>query len=82
MVTILHSQRYGYDVVIHTNEHGPAHVHVYRGGKHLKVQLLPYKEIFNGGFKSRETRRIKALLHEHRALLLQEWARLHGESKS
>ena len=78
MVTILHRRKHGYDVVIHTNEHGPAHVHVFRGGKQLKVELLPIRVVYNGGFNSREIRRIRALLEEHHALLLQEWTRLHG----
>ena len=79
MVTILHRQRYGYDVVIYTSEHGPAHVHVFRGGKQLKVELLPIRIVDNGGFNNREIRRIRALLEEHHALLLHEWTRLHGE---
>ncbi len=78
MVTILHRQRYGYDVVIHTREHGPAHVHVFRAGKQLKAELQPIRIVSNSGFTSRETRRIRALLEAHQALLLSEWTRIHG----
>ena len=78
MVTILHRQRYGYDVVIHTNEHGPAHVHVFRGGNKLKAELQPVRVISYDGFNGRERRRIRALLEQHQALLLREWSRLHG----
>ena len=78
MVTILYRQRYGYDVVIFTAEHGPAHVHVFRGGKQLKAELQPIRVVHNKGFNNREIRRIRSLLEEHHTLLLSEWTRLHG----
>lgn len=77
MVTILNRRRHGFDVVIYTNDHGPAHVHVYRGGNKLKAELQPVSIVYSRGFNSRERRRIRALLEEHHALLLREWTRLH-----
>lgn len=78
MVTILNRRQHGFDVVIHTNEHGPPHVHVFRGGNTLKAELQPVRIVRNYGFNTRERRRIRALLEEHQALLLREWSRLHG----
>lgn len=78
MVTILNRRQHGFDVVIHTNEHGPAHVHVFRGGNQLKAELQPVRIVYNKGFNGRERRRIRTLLEAYQALLLREWAKLHG----
>ena len=78
MVTILNRRQHGFDVVILTNEHGPAHVHVFRGGNKCKATLQPVRIVYNDGFSGRERRRIRALLVEYQAQLLSEWSRLHG----
>ena len=78
MVTILNRRQHGFDVVIHTNEHGPPHVHVFRGGNKLKAELQPVRIMSYDGFNGRERRRIRALLEQNQALLLREWSRLHG----
>ena len=78
MVTILNRRQHGFDVVIHTNEHGPAHVHVFRGGSQIKAELEPVRIVYNKGFNSGERRRIRALLEQHQARLLYEWTKLHG----
>ncbi|MDE2637612.1 MAG: DUF4160 domain-containing protein [Chloroflexota bacterium] len=77
MVTILNRRRHGFDVVIYTNDHGPAHVHVFRGRNKLKAELQPVRIVYSRGFNSRARRRIRALLEEHHTLLLREWTRLH-----
>lgn len=79
MVTILNRRQHGFDVVIHTNEHGPAHVHVFRGGNKLKATLQPVRIMHNNGFNGGERRRIRSLLEEYQELLLNEWSRLHGD---
>ena len=79
MVTILNRRQHGFDVVIHTNEHGPAHVHVFRGGNKLKATLQPVRIVRNDGFNGGERRRIRALLLEYQRQLLSEWSRLHGD---
>ena len=35
MVTVLYRQRHGYDVRIHTDDHPPAHVHVWKDNASL-----------------------------------------------
>ncbi len=81
MVTILYRQRHGFDVRIFTREHGPAHVHVYRGEKRVKVNLQPIRFSRNKGFTSRELRQIRELLSENMKLILREWERLDPEKR-
>ncbi|MCY3918005.1 MAG: DUF4160 domain-containing protein [Chloroflexi bacterium] len=77
MVTVLYRQRHGYDVVIHSEDHGPAHVHVIRGGNEVLIELVTWRILENHRFNERELRRIRKLLREHEALLVETWSRLH-----
>ena len=81
MVTVLYRQRHGFDVRIFTREHGPAHVHVFRGEKHVKVDLDPIRFSQNKGFKSRELKQIRKLLSQHMELIFREWERLDPEMR-
>ncbi len=78
MVTVLYRQRHGYDVRIHTDDHFPAHVHVWRDNRELIVELRKMRIRKNKGFNSREVRQILALLREHESLLRETWLRWHG----
>ncbi len=77
MVTVLYRQRHGYDVVIHTEDHGPAHVHVIKGGNEVIIELITWRIIGNQRFNQRELSRIRKLLRENEALLVETWSRLH-----
>ena len=81
MVTVLYRQRHGYDVRIFTREHGPAHVHVFKAEKRVKVYLEPIRFSQNKGFTSREIRQIRELLSEHMQLIRREWERLDPEKR-
>ena len=78
MVTVLYRQRHGYDVRIHTDDHPPAHAHVWKDNRELIVELRQMRIRKNMGFNSREVRQIVALLRDHEALLRETWVRLHG----
>lgn len=77
MVTVLYRQRHGYDVVIHTEDHGPAHVHVIKGGNEVLIELITWRVIENHRFNGRELRRIRRLLRDNEELLVATWSRLH-----
>ena len=79
MVTILNRRQHGYDVRIYTREHGPAHVHVFRGENRVKVNLAPLQFSENRGFTSRELRVIQDLVEDHLQVILREWERLHPD---
>ena len=68
----------GYRVVIYTQDHPPAHVHVISGGRFAKIALDPVLSMDNDGYNSREVRKIERLIIENRQHLLDAWNKIHG----
>jgi len=75
MVTVLRSG--GFRVVIFTNAHEPAHVHVFGDGE-AKVNLVETVElVWAHAMSTAELRRAVRLVAEHRDELLTRWRVLH-----
>ena len=77
MVTVLYRLRHGYDVRILTDDHLPAHVHVWKGNRELVIELRQLRIRRNDGFNEREIRQIRTLLREHELLLRDTWLKYH-----
>jgi hypothetical protein len=79
MVTICRAD--GLRVIIFTDDHEPAHVHVFSDG-HAKIDLVgPDGEpelVWAVGMKRNEVRRALALVTEHRDEFLERWRTIHG----
>ena len=79
MVTVLRA--HGLRVVIFTNDHAPAHVHVFGDGE-AKINLLGAggapELVWAEGMNRGEVRRAMRLVAEERADLLAHWERIHG----
>ncbi len=82
MVTVLNRRRHGYDVIIYPKDHDPAHVHVFRGGKEVLININDWSVIENYGFHSRELRRIFDLLKEYESVLIDTWDHYPGSFNS
>ncbi len=67
----------GYQFIIFTSDHSPAHVHVRREGKLAKVRLDPIEFERTGGFNAGERSRILEIVREHKEFLLTEWRKLY-----
>ena len=77
MVTILYRQRHGCDVRLYPDDHDPPHVHVWKGGRQVKIDLETMEVIsMSHRFNSREIGQIVNLLREHESLLMSVWERL------
>lgn len=63
----------GYQFIIFTSDHPPAHVHVRREGKLAKVLLDPVAFERIGGFNSGEQSKILEIVRDHQDFLLAEW---------
>lgn len=81
MVTVLNRRRDGYDVRIFTDDHLPAHVHVFKGGKQVQVYLEPIEFENNRGFNTRELGRIHELIEDNMELLQAVWIQYHRSLK-
>jgi len=69
----------GYDVVIRSNDHEPAHVHVFEGDGESKINLDPVevKQVWN--MKRQIARKARRIVSENQEYLLQRWDEIHGE---
>lgn len=76
MVTIYRA--HGLRIVIFTDDHEPAHVHVFGDG-HAKINLIGGPElVWAEGMKRNEMRRAMDVVIEHQAAFLARWREIHG----
>jgi hypothetical protein len=68
-----------YRFMIHSHDHGPAHLHIYGPGTHMKFDLMNFecKEAY--GVTAREIRKIQNFIEENQTLFLDAWAEIHDE---
>ena len=81
MPTIIHHD--GLRIMIHTNDHAPAHVHAVKAGNRAVFDLHcpdgPAEVQRVSGFNQREVRSINDLLNENLAELCEQWRVFHGD---
>ena len=79
MVTVLRSE--GPRVVIFTDDHEPAHVHVFGDGE-AKIDLVGkngFVELVRAvGMTRTDIRRSMRIVNENRGMLLARWREIHG----
>ena len=78
MVTVLYRQRHGYDVRIHSDDHEPAHVHVFKEWQsrpRFPESNLDLMKIMDSTVK--ELRKIRRLIELHLELLRDHWEIIH-----
>ncbi len=79
MVTIYRA--HGLRIVIFTDDHEPAHVHVFGDG-HAKVKLIGPdggpELVWAEGMKRNEVRRVMDVVIEEQAAFLARWTSMHG----
>jgi hypothetical protein len=67
----------GYQFIIFTSDHHPAHVHVRREGKLAKILLDPIEFERVGGFNAGEQSKIIEIVRKNRSLFLREWEKVY-----
>ena len=66
---------------IYTFDHWPAHVHVWKAGAVLKIDLSTHEVMeIVGAISDRDVKRAERLVAEHAAWLKREWTRIHGNN--
>lgn len=64
----------GYRFYWFSNEHGPVHIHVSKGGAEARIILKPSIEIDNNyNFKPKELKQILAIIQENYQLIIDKW---------
>lgn len=72
----------GFRVIIYTNDHLPAHVHVMTERGEAKIQIEPRIKLIEimGRMTETQARQAIRLVTENHDLLLAQWNRIHGKS--
>jgi hypothetical protein len=69
----------GCEVRIYTFDHRPPHVHVWKAGAVLKIDLATHEAIeIIGAISDRDVKRAERLVARHTARLKRAWTRIHG----
>jgi hypothetical protein len=71
----------GYQFIMFSSDHPPAHVHVRKEGKLAKVLLNPIEFERTGGFNAGEQSKIIDITREHQDFLINEWNRLYSSDE-
>ena len=74
MITLLRAS--GMRFVIYTDDHDPAHLHVYGDGE-ARINLLEVAVISNRGMSKRDLARALNIVLEYREMFLLKWSEIH-----
>jgi histidinol phosphatase-like PHP family hydrolase len=75
MVTVLREA--GFRFVIYTDDHEPAHVHVYGDGE-ARINVIDLTVLSNRRMTKRDLQVALNIVQANRGLFLKEWQRIHG----
>ena len=71
----------GFRVIIFTDDHEPAHVHVFGDG-HAKINLFGFDKaphlVWASQMSKADIRKAMALVTEHQHILIAKWREIHG----
>jgi hypothetical protein len=69
----------GFEVRIYTLDHPPPHVHVWKAGAVVKIDLITHEAIeIVGTISDRDVKRAERLVARNAARLGREWMKIHG----
>jgi len=77
MPTIL--QANGFRFFFYTNDHEPKHVHVFKGGVKVKVEIETLSLVANNGMKEGELKQALEIVKTRQAQFLKEWDEYFSE---
>jgi hypothetical protein len=67
----------GFRFVIFFNDHGPAHVHAYRAGGVVAIDIATGAITARFDMKQRDAVKAVEIVRERKAILLQKWRAIH-----
>ena len=75
MVTVLREA--GMRFVIYTDDHEPAHTHVYGDGE-ARINILDLTVLSNRGMKKRDLSVALTIVQANKRLFIEKWESIHG----
>jgi len=76
MPTVL--RKNGFEVMIYTQDHIPAHVHVWRAGGEIVVNIATLEITRAEGISRRNSAKAVEIVEENQQYLLERWHGIHG----
>lgn len=68
----------GFRIIIWTNDHLPAHVHVFKNDAEIKIELVePRVFSVEGKIGNKDLAKALSLVVEHQVELLEKWKEIH-----
>ena len=69
----------GFQVRIYTLDHPPPHVHVWKAGAVVKIDLTTHEAVeIVGAISDQDVKRAERLVARHAAWLQRKWTKIHG----
>ena len=72
----------GFEVVIRTTDHEPAHVHVLKGGGEVQIRLRPVRVGGRWRMGLRDVAQARDLVLAHQSRLIKAWEAIHGQTRA
>jgi Domain of unknown function (DUF4160) len=70
----------GFRIVIFTDDHMPPHVHIFKSGAEVKIELIEPKIIkVEGKISSKDVVRAYDLVVDRQLEFLEKWEEIHGK---
>ena len=64
--------------MIYTNDHAPAHVHVWKAGGETIININPVEVESVEGMKKKEASKAVEIVEANQDFLLERWREIHG----
>lgn len=68
----------GFSVMIYTQDHLPAHVHIWRAGGEIVINITTLEVTRVEGISRRDSTQAVRIVEENREFLLERWHEIHG----
>ncbi len=68
----------GLEVMIYTQDHIPAHVHIWRAGAEIVINIASLEIISAEGMSRRNAAKAVEIVEENQEYLLERWHEIHG----
>lgn len=76
MPTVLRED--GFAVMIYTQDHIPAHVHIWRAGSEIIINIVSFEIIKVEGMGRRGSAKAVEIIEANQEYLLERWHEIHG----
>ena len=76
MPTIINKN--GFRVMIYLGDHEPPHVHIFKTGDEVKIDIKTLFVIEDYEMSDKDIGKAVKMVHENQGLLIEEWRRING----